>query len=304
MTKILLRKARTAFRLATDGIAHRYLAESLRPDFFILGGQKCGTTALADFLTKHPDVVGVKDKEAHFFHRDQVHARGQAWYAAQFPGRAAFRSGARLFDATPCYLYHHGTAERIRDYAPDARMLVMLRNPVARAWSAYVMVRHVRENFRNHVMRKILLDANPEQRDPMVRLYYAETFPEFGELVEQEIAWVEAGDTSTTETSFVRRGLYAEQLERYFKVFPRDRLMIVEDRELRNQREVVMSKVAQFLGLRPIQWKADRLVDKNVRNYSEKPDPKVVERLHQFFKPHNERLFDLLGRRFDWDPKD
>lgn len=299
----LLRKAGTACRLAIDEFAYRCRPSSLRPDFFILGGQKCGTTALASFLNRHPDVVGVRDKEAHFFHRDRVYRQGQSWYARQFPGRAAFRRKVRLFDATPVYLYHPATAERIREYCPNARMLVMLRNPVARAWSAYTMVRYEREHVREHVVRKFLLDANPEQRDPMVRLYYAEQFPTFAEAVDQELRQIESGDRASLEPSFVRRGLYAEQLERYFNGFRRDQIMILEDRELRNDRERVMGQVAEFLNLRPMAWKADELEDRNVRRYRETPDPEVVARLHEFYRPHNERLFQLLGRRWDWEPK-
>jgi len=302
MERSLLSRARTWTRLAIEQVIYARFANSLRPDFFVIGGQKCGTTALAHFLTKHPDVVGVKDKEANFFHRDKVHVRGQEWFARQFSARAAFRSGARLFDATPCYLYHPGTAERIRDYTPEARMLVMVRNPVARAWSSYVMVRHVRKNYREHLMRKVLLDANPAQRDPMIRLYYREVFPSFTEVVDAEIALHEQGDRSTVEPSFVRRGLFAEQLDRYFQVFPRERFKIIEDKELRDNREGVMRQVGEFLGLRPIDWKANRLEDKNVRSYDERPDPEVVARLYDFYRPHNERLYALLGRRFDWEP--
>jgi hypothetical protein len=300
----ILRKARTFSRILFEEMTYTWRADSLRPDFFVIGGQKCGTTALAHFLTKHPDVVGVKDKEAHFFHRDAVHARGQAWYARQFPARAAYRSGVRLFDATPCYMYHPGTAERIRKYCPEARMLVMLRNPVPRAWSAYVMVRHVRKNYREHVMRKILLNANPEQRDPMVRFYFRETFPSFGQAIDEEIESIRNGDPNLLETSFVRRGLFARQLEEYFKVFPRERIKIIEDKELRNHREKVMGEVGEFLGLRPIAWNATELEDKNVRTYDERPDPEVVARLYEFFRPYNEQLFELLGRRYDWEPKE
>lgn len=300
----LFRKIGMALRWATDWTAYRMRPDSLRPDFFILGGQKCGTTALAHFLSLHPDVFGVKDKEAHFFHRDAVHRRGQQWYARQFPGVAALRPGARLFDATPIYLYYPGTAERIRAYAPEARLLVMLRDPVPRAWSAYAMDRNQRENHREHTLRKILLDANPEQRDPMVRLFYAETFPSFAEAVEAELALIQAGDSRDLEPSYVRRGLFAEQLERYFNVFPRDRFLIIEDRELRQDRAAVMRRVGEFLGLRARDWQASELTDRNVRRYQETPDPEVLARLYEFYRPHNERLSALLGRRFAWGPSD
>ena len=111
-----------------------------------------------------------------------------------------------------------------------------------------------------------------------------------------------ADDRTQLDPSFVRRGLYAEQLERYFKVFPREQMLILEDRELRHQRQDTMRRVAEFLRLAPMAWEEQELEDIHVGTSRDRPEPEAVRRLEEFFRPHNERLYALLGRRFDWDP--
>ena len=96
----LVRKLRTAARLATERAVHEFCAERLRPRIFILGAQKAGTTSLDFYLNQHPKLVGAAGKEAGFFSRDAMHGRGQAWYARQFPGDRLLLPGKQLFEAT------------------------------------------------------------------------------------------------------------------------------------------------------------------------------------------------------------
>ncbi|MGZ6825615.1 MAG: sulfotransferase family protein [Mycobacteriales bacterium] len=102
------------------------------PDWVVLGAPKAGTTTLAAWLNGHPEAHVPPAKEVSYF--DLHHARGPAWYAAQFAGASP---GERLGDATPAYLYSDAALDRLRAVAPDARLLVLLREPAARVWSHY-----------------------------------------------------------------------------------------------------------------------------------------------------------------------
>src|SRR5947208_14127778 len=100
------------------------------PDFLIVGAMKAGTTSLAAWLRAHPDVFMPPQKEIHFF--DAQWERGVPWYADQFAGAP---EGALVGEATPAYMVTTAFLDRMASVVPNARLLVVLREPVARAWS-------------------------------------------------------------------------------------------------------------------------------------------------------------------------
>lgn len=127
----------------------------MKPDFLIIGAEKAGTTWLYDVLRAHPDLYLPDVKEVHFFNRfdsngqetDNFTRRGQQWYLAHFSDAQA---GQKVGEATPMYLCDPDAPERIRDMLPDARFIVMLREPVSRAWSHYRMAKakaHISEDL-------------------------------------------------------------------------------------------------------------------------------------------------------------
>ncbi|MBA3473382.1 MAG: sulfotransferase domain-containing protein [Rubrobacter sp.] len=114
------------------------------PDFVIIGAGKCGTTSLYDLLTRHPHVERAALKEPHYF--DYNFEKGIEWYRSQFPP-SKWRNGRRTItgEATP-YLSHTPVPERMTEVVPQARLIVLLRNPVDRSYSYYHReIRHVRE---------------------------------------------------------------------------------------------------------------------------------------------------------------
>jgi hypothetical protein len=106
------------------------------PDFVIIGAHKCGTTSLYHSLTRHPHVEGAATKELEFFNRH--FDKGIEWYRRCFP-RPRWKDGRRSItgEATPYYLFHPHAAKRMAEVVPRARMIVLLRNPVDRAYSHY-----------------------------------------------------------------------------------------------------------------------------------------------------------------------
>src|SRR5688572_14326389 len=102
------------------------------PDFLIVGAMRSGTTSLHKYLQAHPDVFVASGKEVHFF--DRRYGRGLDWYRSRFAGVTTERV---VGEATPAYMYDENAIARIAHDLPDARLIVVLRNPVDRAYSHY-----------------------------------------------------------------------------------------------------------------------------------------------------------------------
>jgi hypothetical protein len=162
------------------------------PHFLVLGAQKAGTTALYAYLRWHPAITGPSWKEVSFF--DRHWWRGPAWYRGQFP----LRSGTRLVgEASPSYLFHPLAPERVGALVPDARLVALLRDPVARAYSHY---QHEVALGREPLSFEDALAAEPERtRGEEARL----------------VADARAFSRAWWDHTYVARGLYAEQLERW-----------------------------------------------------------------------------------------
>ena len=256
------------------------------PDFVIIGAQKCGTTSLYDFVTRHPDVAPARVKEVHHFtfhnRLDRIRWDGPApdqekfgtnWYRSNFPMRLSgrlhsMRHGRRLLtgEASVSYLPYSGVPERMARLLPDAKLIVMLRDPVDRAYSAY--------NF--------------------YKWYYNEDRT-FEDAIRH--------DMDGTETRFTRtylvHGLYANHLERWFRHYPRERFLVLANADLRPDFHGTMNRVWKFLGLRPHSFGHYIPPDLNVGEYGPM-SADMRSLLESYYEPHNARLAVLMGGRRFW----
>lgn len=225
----------TAGRNRAEGLARRATAD-LRalPDFVIIGAQKAGTTSLFRYLVEHPDVIPPAQKEVHFF--DGRYERGMRWYRSRFPLRSALERGAAdgvrklTFEASPYYLAHPFVAGRMHEQLPDAKLVVLLRDPIERAWS------HYRDNFSRGTETKPFLEALRAEPDRL------------GPGLANIARGIEPG-SDYRNYGYVERGKYAEQLAVWFAVYPRKQFLIVESRELFEHSESAYKRVLQFVGL-------------------------------------------------------
>ncbi|MCU1429181.1 MAG: sulfotransferase family protein [Actinomycetia bacterium] len=240
------------------------------PDFMIIGAARAGTTSLYVYLAQHPDVRVPVRKEINFF--DQRFALGPDWYRAQFPLGGAGRRW-KTGEATPYYLHHPRVPERVRETVPDVRLVVLLRDPVERAFSHYrLLVRRTKENRS------------------------------FAQIVDEELTMIErtgglvADDADNRRTkreyAIVDRGRYAEQLERWLAVFPRDQLLVLRSEVLFGDPVRTYARALEFVGLAPF---GD--ADFRARNASTPAtmDDGVRERLTAFYAPSNQRVRELVG---------
>ena len=242
------------------------------PDFVIIGAQRAGTTSLYSHLTKHPAIIPSLVKEIHYF--DVNPHRPRWWYRAHFPRRSQIEEGydeRRITgEATPRYLYHPGADERLHALLPGAKLIVLLRNPADRALSHYFFLKGK--------------DA------PLSGLR---------EAVEREAEAISTKNAIAAETgeSFLRRGLYLEQLERWYKLFPRKQIQVLPSERFLAEPRETLAQVQRFLGLREV-------LEDDYRRLHATSYPELDESLRtwlsDFYRPHNDRLFELLGERFDW----
>jgi hypothetical protein len=271
-----------------------------RPAFLILGGVKCGSTALHHYLCDHPQIVPAWDKEIHYFDRDVSYRdRGVTWYHSKFPPPYKLRGNRITFEATPNYLYHFSLcAERIYRYDSNLKLIVLLREPVERAYSFWNMLRVFSEEGGKSVLRQSdLLD--PTVQEECRTVLAGRRMAPFAELVRHELETI-TDPTVRPELSFVRAGLYAEQIEYYLRLFSREQLLILESRSLLHAPRQVLDRVIQFLGLDGHEWSAYRLQKVNAYPYQEELSPGLAQELRAFFRPHNQRLYELVGENYGW----
>jgi hypothetical protein len=269
-----------------------------RPKFLIIGTQKGGTVALRNYLARHQNIVPAKKKEIGYFDQDILYRRGNRWYHDHFP--LPHRLGRRgvTFEATPEYLYYPKAAERIFSYDSDLKLIVLLREPIERAFSAWNMFRTLRYEHPDY-LRAILPECDQILRETISQMLSSDSFPEFAKAVRDEIDGM-LSESSALEPSYVRRGLYHEQLLRYLKCFAREQILILDSARLKRDLGNVLPEVVQFLGLPEYTRFPIDLPLFHVGQYEQQMADKTRAFLHEFYKPHNAKLCELLGRDLGW----
>lgn len=200
-------------------------------DFLIVGAQKAGTTALAHFLDQHPAICMANPKECHLFDdpdydsswsREDVDQRYQPFFADCC-------ESALWGEATPAYMFYPDIAAELARYRQDLKILVLLRDPVERAISHYLM-----ECTRGH-----------------------EQLPLWLALLAEALLGRNGGPPRAPERAYGRycyrkRGLYSEQLRRLYRHFPEQQILVINQNELRFDHEATLASVFAFLGVEAV----------------------------------------------------
>lgn len=207
-----------------------------RVGFVIGGAQKAGTTALAHYLARHPQVALPAGKEAHVFDAPDFDERWgvaevDARYAPHFaeepqPAAPGLEAGRLFGDATPIYMLHPAFVRRIHRYNPAMRWIVLLRDPVDRALSQYHM-----ERARGD-----------------------ETLPWWLALLLERVRLAGHRDDFSPGSplrhhAYRLRGDYAPQLAALRRAFPGKQLLVLRNEDLERRPEQVMARIHRFLGL-------------------------------------------------------
>ena len=188
------------------------------PNLLIVGAQKSGTTSLHRLLESHPQIyLPARPQEIHFFDLEENFARGMDWYQNFFGG---WDGEPYCGQTSPLYMYEPGVAGRISEALPEARMIFILRNPITRAYSHYW-----------HEVR------------------YGWEELSFAEALRREPERLIGGFEARRHFSYVDRGCYGAQIERFLELFDRRQLLFLKQEELRATPGELRRKLGQFLDL-------------------------------------------------------
>ncbi|XP_067314250.1 heparan sulfate glucosamine 3-O-sulfotransferase 1 [Pseudorasbora parva] len=252
------------------------------PDVIIIGVRKGGTRALLEMLKLHSQVMAAQS-EVHFFDWDSHYQRGADWYASQMPSA---RPGQLTVEKTPAYFSSRRVPERIRQTTPEAKLLLIVREPTERLLSDYTQVFHNRlEKHKPQQTLETLL-----MRDGELNLDY----------------------------KALNRSLYHEHLRHWLSVFPRSRMHLVDGDALIRDPLPEMKKVEEFLQLEP-QINADNFYFNQTKGFHclrqrgrerclhaskgrKHPNvaPEILNKLYEYFREPNQKFFQLAGQTFDW----
>lgn len=260
---------------------HRVLTGQLRmlPDFIIIGVQKCGTTSLYNYLTAHPGIAPAYRKEVSFF--DYNFEKGAIWYRAHFPSLLSKVRGQNLItgEATPCYIFHPLAPKRISKMIPTVKLILLLRNPVDRAYSHY-----------QHSLRLGVENLSFEEALTEAKKLRGET----EKIVQHE----DFHSLYNSRAAYLSRGIYMDQLEAWTSLFPREQMLILKSEDFYTDPQPIVSRVFEFLELPD--WKPEKYRRYNYGGTA-KMDASMRSHLIDYFKPYNHRLYEYLGVDFGWD---
>jgi tetratricopeptide (TPR) repeat protein len=250
-------------------IQNRNLKPVKVPNFIIIGCQRCGTTSLYTYLAQHPQILTPIKKEMDFFswHFD----RGIDWYLAHFP---PMPSGEQFLtgEASPSYFDSREAPERLYSLFPEAKLIVLLRNPVDRAISQFYRLTGL--NWEARSLDRVISDE-------IERLNQN---PEY-------IIGEEPGN-------YLARGRYIEFIKNWRAFFPREQLLILKSEDFYAGAAATVKQVLEFLDLP--EYQLSEYQNANPGSYPP-VNQSIRDWLRDYFRPYNQQLEEYLGRKFDWE---
>lgn len=237
-------------------------------DYLIIGAQKSGTTSLYEYLTAHLLIDSAKKKEVHFFNLN--YKKGEKWYHQFFPWHKAHLQG----EGSPYYLFDDSVATKVKAYNPKIKLIVILRDPIERAFS------HYRMNVKLGVEDLSFVDAlNAE---------------------EERTKENDALNASNPKLlySYKQRGLYYEQINHWLKHFPKEQLMILKYEAFFKNPWSEVQQVYRFLNLPDYHGcLQDFVSNQNIGNMDMPEDAKKLLRL--YFAAPNKTLAQQYDIHFE-----
>jgi hypothetical protein len=269
------------------GKAFKILTGPIRilPDFLIIGGQRCGTTFFYNCLKQHPDIkTTLRRKEIHFF--DNNFHKGLIWYKSYFPTITSKYFNKHFLsqkvitgEASPYYILHPLVPGRVKSIIPNVKLILLLRNPVNRAYS------HYNHEVRRGFEKLSFIKAIEREREIVNK--------EMNKLLENEYYYSHI----FRNYSYLTRGIYVNQIKKWMEYFPENQFLIIKSEDLFKNPENTLNDAFKFLDLP--QYHKIEFKRPNQGKYS-KLETKIVEELTEYFKPYNQQLYEYLGIDFNW----
>lgn len=258
----------------------------MEPDFIVIGGMKCASTSLHHLVQQHPDVAKSVMKETNHF--SNHFRRSLRWYRTNFAPKSSARrheeqTGRKMItgESSPLYIFHPLAAKRIYEAYPNAKLILVIRNPIDRAWSHFKQMER-----RKH--EPLSFEEALEQEPGRIN-------GEMEKLIAGEIDF----SPQLVHFTYLERGKYLNQIKKFHEYFPKEQLMIIKTEDFKQDQKAILDRTCEFLGLSPYEW--PKIKSYNVGGYSEKMKPETRQFLQEYFEPHNAALSEYLNKDFNWE---
>lgn len=257
----------------------------MAPSFFIMGVQKGGTSTLCYYMMQHPQVIVPQNKDVFFFNNTLNYNKGMGWYKAHFALKAyklyyEWKNSVRdtvTFDGTPDYFDVAEAPERLYKHYPKGKLILLLRNPIHRAYSCYQSSR--RFGFENLSFEEAMELEEQRLEDEGK---YAPMHP-YHSYVHERL-------------TCKKRGRYILYVKKWKELFG-DNLLILKTEDLAERTQEQLDIIIDFLGLQP--YRGFDLTKQNLGNYTGMK-PETYEMLRRYYEPYNRQLYEYLGRDLGW----
>ena len=275
-------KLKKTIRRAVVGYRELTAQYRVLPSCLIIGAQKAGTTSLHEYMSQHPSLSPGSKKEVHYFDGGldpaiDSFAKGSNWYRSHFPMTRFTSSGMVHFEASPLYLFNPLAAARAHELLPQAKLIVVLRDPTDRAISQYF------HECRYGYEKRSLEDALDLESSRLAEPVSSGNF--------KSVDYIHA--------SYRSRGRYHEQLARWSLYFVAEQMLVICSESLFRDPRDTMRDVFGFLGVdqdpEGINY-SPRNVGRNKLNVRNE----TRAELDTYFTRPNQELFDAIGKKFPW----
>ena len=251
-------------------------AKPAEPSFIIIGPMKTATSALYNYINKHPQVLPCIEKEVHFFSDNNKYSHGKDWYIAHFP---LIPEGEHFItgEASPGYIVNN-VQTRVFEIFPNIKLIALIRNPVDRAFS------HYQHNVKHGFERRGFQDAINSE---------LEVLKSIENPAEAAKKWKWG-----VHPGYLLIGFYYYFLKQWLDIFSREQFLIINNQDLFINPSATMKQVFKFLGL------PESLEAEYPKYYASSYDPikdELRKKLNEIFKPHNQKLEDYLNIDFNWN---
>lgn len=251
------------------------------PRFLIIGTERGGTTSLFQMLRRHPQIATPYNKELNFF--ASLYPLGPRWYRAMLDrNRHSGDDALVTFEASPRYFAATRVPGRIAEMLPEAKLILLLRDPARRAVSSF---HHHFKNFKGpppSIERRMSMEMD------LVEPYLDRPWQDISDHVLPRLG----------SRSFVPDNLYGHILAHWLNHIPRERFLIIRSEDMFADQNGTLARVLRFVDLPA--FEPAKPIHVNAGTYSP-TDPEIYRRLADFFAKANRRLPELAGDEFHWD---
>ena len=247
----------------------------MKPTFCIIGVMKAITSGIHNQLAKHPNICTAPQGEVHFFDMDDNYNKGIEWYEKQFICNNK-KDIKHIGEKTPSYVFMQKAMLRIKKHYPDMKLIVVLREPISRAYSNYNHIQQVNVNSPLGKYKNVSLS----------------------DYIKFDLG---KGENYQSNLAIVQRGYYINQIEFLYKHFPKENVKIIIGEHYSKNSLIELNNISKFLNISNFK-EIKEVIYENTRQYSLPISKKDYDTLAKIYKPYNERLYKMLGYRInEWD---